>query len=139
LPGVARYRREVGEEGLALRRQRCPEDGADDDLAREPQHLSHDVDRNACGRQGLPAFEHGVRGAGDRLRQRRKARALKGGLHQAPLRPPQGPLTRRQALAEQGPNTVCERALPVIAMVLLQDIGDMVRVAEEIDAQRSEG
>src|SRR2546428_13759949 len=63
---------------------------------------------------------------------------MERGLHEPPLRAPQGPVAGRQALAEQGPHLHAEPALAVIVRMVLQHIRDMLRMAEQIDANGAE-
>ena len=70
--------------------------------------------------------------------QRRDALAMKRRLRDAPLPQPEVVLARQQAVAERHPQFVVERALVIVARVVLQDVTHVRGVGNEVAASRAD-
>ena len=64
--------------------------------------------------------------------------AMKGRLRDAPLAQPEFVLARQQAVAERHPQFVVERALVIVARVVLQDVANVRGVRDEVAASRAD-
>src|SRR4249920_1421021 len=63
---------------------------------------------------------------------------MEGGLRNAPLAQPEFILAREQAVAEQHSQLVVERALMVVARVVLQDMANVCGVRYEVATLRAD-
>src|SRR6516225_2236292 len=63
---------------------------------------------------------------------------MKGGLGDTSLAQPEVALARQQPIAEKRPQLVVQRALAVVARVVLQDMTNILRVRDEVAASRTD-
>ena len=109
------------------------------DLQRHVHHLGGHVDRLADLRVGAPIRQHRLGRAGHQRAEIGDALAMEGRLRQPPLPEPEIAVAGQQPVAGDGAQqVVLEGVLAVVAGVVLQDVLDAVRVADQIDGQRAE-
>ena len=109
------------------------------DRERKPRHLGRDVERLAALRQRVPSLEHLERAVDHQVAESGDALAMEHRRHQPALAMPERAVAGQQAVAEQAAqHRVVDVVLVVVAMVVVQDVADVVGMREEQCARGAE-
>ncbi len=109
------------------------------DRERKPRHLGHDVERLAALRQRVPSLEHLERAVDHQVAEAGDALAMEHRRDQPALAMPKRAVAGQQAVAEQAAqHRVVDVVLVVVAMIVVQDVADVVGMGEEQRARGAE-